>query len=247
MDLLEALETGTLIAPLSAGDATLDMASAYARQALLTARRGGEVVGFKAGFTNSGIWAEYGIDAPMHGPILTTTLRGDTVRLGAMPQPKIEPEVALRLRALPRPDMTDAALLACVDAAAAAFEIVQCPYPGWRATAPDIVAAAAAHGALVLGPWVPVDADWLTPLTTFSATLGRDGQIVDRGTAVNLLGSGPLAVLRHLASMNPCPGWRPGHLISTGTVTRAHDAAPGQTWQVEWDGLPLPPLSVTLT
>ena len=246
-DLIDAFATGTLIAPPSQTDPTLDLPAAYARQARVTAARGGTVIGFKAGFTNRVIWPEYGIDAPIHGPVLSTTLATDPLALGLMPQPKIEPEIALRLRALPRPEMTDAQILDCVDAIAAAFEIVQCPYPGWRATAPDMVAAAAAHGALVLGPWQTASADWLTPLTTFSASLTCDGTATDTGTASNLLGSGPLAVLRHLAAMTPPPAWQPGHLVSTGTVTRAFDCAPGQTWRVEWQGISLPSLTLTLT
>lgn len=239
-----ALRTGTLITPPSASDPALDVTRAYATQAQLSAGR--SIIGFKAGFTNQVIWPEYGIDAPIHGPIFDTTLRASPLTLGAMPQPKLEPEVALRLSALPRPDMTDAQILSCVDAVAAAFEIVQCPYPGWRATAADMVAASAAHGALVLGPWQPASADWLTPLATFTASLSCDEAPIDTGKAANLLGAGPLAVLRHLASMDPVPAWQPGHVISTGTVTRAHDAAPGQTWRVDWHGIPLPPLSLTL-
>ena len=245
----QALDNGTLIAPPSQDDAELTLERAYAVQNALTARRldaGAHIVGFKAGFTNQRIWPEYGIDAPIHGPILSTTLATSPQKLGPMPQPKIEPEIALRLRARPQASMTDADLLSCVEAVAAAFEIVQCPYPGWRATAPDMVAAAAAHGALVLGPWQAATADWLTPLTRFGATLSRDGSPVDTGTAATLLGAGPLAVLRHLAAMTPAPDWAPGHVISTGTVTRAFDCAPGQTWTVDWQGIALPPLTLSL-
>lgn len=246
-DLFTALRTGQLIAPLSHSDPSLDLPRAYALQAQVTQARDGKIVGFKAGFTNALLWPEFGIDAPIHGPILSTTLRDGPLSLAPLAQPKIEPEVALRLSALPRPDMTDAQLLACVDAAAPAFEIVHCPYPGWRATAPDMVAAGALHGALVLGPWQQTDADWLSTLTSFRATLNCDGTAIDTGTASNLLCAGPLAVLRHLAAMTPPPAWQPGHIISTGTVTRAFDAAPGQTWRVDWDGITLPPLTLSLT
>ena len=246
--ILHALDHAQPMAPITDSDPDFDLPRAYAAQAELTARRkarGAHVIGLKAGFTNTTIWPEYGIDAPIHGPVFDTTLGQSPLAVAAFPEAKIEPEVAFRLRATPQPGMEDAALLACVEAVAPAFEIVQSPFPGWRAKAPDTVAAGAMHAALVLGEWQPTRPDWLGPLHNFTATLLLGDDLADRGTAANLLGSGPLAVLRHLAGLGaPMPA---DAIVSTGTVTRALPALPGQTWTARFDGIALPPLTLALT
>lgn len=244
--ILHALDHSQPMAPITDSDATFSIAQAYAAQADLTARRqarGAKVIGVKVGFTNTTIWAEYGIDAPILGPVFDRTLASDRLEASRMPEAKIEPEVVLRLARTPTPDMDDGTLLACVDAMAAGFEIVQSPYPGWRARLPDAIAAGAMHAALALGPWLgPASLD---ALRNFSVTMWHDGIEQDRGEATNLLDGGPLAVLRHVLTLPGAEHLVPGALVSTGTVTRAVAALPGQ-WTARFDGLALPDLGLTL-
>lgn len=245
--ILNALDSATPLSPFTDTDPGFDLARAYAVQADLTRlreARGARVIGLKAGFTNTTIWPEYGIDAPIHGPVFDRTLVPGPVAVGHLPEPRIEPEVALRLRAVPHPGMDDAALLDCVEAVAAAFEIVQSPYPGWRAKAPDTVAAGAMHAALVTGDWQPTGVDWVQAMRGFSVDLLCDGALVDSGVAANLLGGGPLAVLGHLAGLGA--PLAVGSIVSTGTVTRALPAVPGQTWTSRFGGLALPELTLRL-
>ncbi|MCL4674954.1 MAG: fumarylacetoacetate hydrolase family protein, partial [Pararhodobacter sp.] len=237
------------IAPFSDSDPAFDLAAGYATQAELTAMRvaaGATVVGAKVGFTNTRIWDQFGIRAPIHAPVFDTTLAAGTVALAGLMEPLIEPEVVLLLGATPTRQMDDAALLACVEAAAPGFEIVHSPYPGWRCRAADFIAAGGMHAALVTGDWVAVDADWVQSLRRFTVSLSCDGVEQDRGSAGNLLGEGPLAVLRHLVGLDTCPVLQPGDLVSTGTVTRALPGAAGQSWRAAFDGLPLVPLDLRL-
>lgn len=248
--LARAIATGHQIAPISDSDAGFDLAAGYDAQAALTALRvdaGAHVIGIKVGFTNTQIWDLYGIRAPIHAPVFDTTLARGTVSVAGLMEPLIEPEVVLRLRATPAPDMDDAALLACVEAAAPGFEIVHSVFPDWRCKAADSIAAGGMHAALALGEWVPVDAGWTRPLRDFSVSLTRDGMEQDQGRAENLLGEGPLAVLRHLVGLRTCPPLRPGNLVSTGTITRALPVAAGQTWRAEFRGLPVAPVALRLT
>lgn len=248
--LAQAFATGRQIAPFSDTDAAFDLPAGYAVQRALTAMRvaaGAQITGIKVGFTNTQIWAQYGIDAPIHAPVFDRTLIAGSLAVSGLMDPLIEPEVVLRLRATPNAEMTDAALLACIEAAAPGFEIVHSAYPGWRCKAPDSVAAGGMHAALAVGAWVPVDASWHAPLLEFSVSLRCDGVEQDRGVATNLLGSGPLAVLRHLVGMDSAEPLPPGALVSTGTVTRALPIKPGQHWQAEFDGLPFAPVSLRLT
>ena len=74
--MLEALHGRRQIAPLSDRDAAFDLEQAYrvteAVRALREAR-GERVVGRKIGFTNTTIWAEYGVYAPIWGYVYDTT------------------------------------------------------------------------------------------------------------------------------------------------------------------------------
>lgn len=261
--LLDALEAGRQVPPLTAERPALSMAEAYAVQGRILARRaahGETVVGWKIGFTNRLIWPEYGVDAPIWGPVYDSTLVAAgsptapaELPLGLMPEPRIEPELVLRLARTPAPGMDEAALLACVDAVALGFEVVQSVFPGWRFAAADTAAAFALHGRLAPGHLLPLAEGpagaWRDRLTRFTVGLARDGETVAEGRAENVLG-GPLAALAHLvAGFDPAPfarGLEAGDLISTGTLTPAFPVAPGETWTVRADRLPLAPIGVRL-
>jgi len=245
-----AFRTGQQLAPVSDTDPDFDLPAGYDTQRALTALRqqdGARVIGVKVGFTNTQIWDTYGIHAPIHGPVFDTTLANGSVSIDGFKEPLIEPEVVLRMARTPTPGMDDAALLTCIADIAPAFEIVRSVFPGWRFTAPDSVAAGAMHGALVVGDFIPVTTEMRVSLTDFSVTLSCDGAVMDTGHARNLLGSGPLEVLRHLISLDSAETLNAGDLVSTGTVTRALPIQPGQTWQASFSGLPLADLKVALT
>jgi len=247
--LAKAFANGQQIAPFSDTEPEFDLAAGYAAQHELSARRvfaGAKIVGVKVGFTNTQIWEQYGIHAPIHAPVFDTTLATGSVPIDGLMEPLIEPEVVLKLRATPTPDMDDTALLACIAEAAPGFEIVHSVYPGWRCKAPDSVAAGGMHGALVLGEWVRVDPDWAERLRVFTATLRCDGETQDTGQASNLLGDGPLKVLRHLVGLDSSEPLPPGSLVSTGTVTRALPIKAGQSWSVSFDGLGFSPLNLRI-
>jgi 2-oxo-3-hexenedioate decarboxylase len=259
---LGALEGGGPIAPFSARAAGLDLARAYRAAAALRRlrqARGARPVGRKIGFTNRTIWAEYGVDAPIWGDLYDTTVVelaacDGRFALGRLAEPKIEPEIVVGLACAPTPDMDEAALLDCVAWVAHGYEVVQSPFPGWRFAAADTVAAGGMHGALLLGPrraLAPAErARWLAALAGFTIALARDGTVVDRGAAANVLG-GPLSALRHLVGLlahDPDnPPLAAGELVTTGTLTRALAVAPGETWTTALAGLDLDGIGVRLT
>ncbi len=248
---------GTLFALLGTGAQRggfpgLDMAEAYAvgeRIRELRRARGERPVGRKIGFTNTTIWDRYGVDAPMWSHVYDTTLTRavDAAALDptGLPEPRIEPEVALRLGRAPRPGMDADALLDCVASAAAAFEVVQSVYPGWRMTGAEACAAFGLHGRLFLGPEQPVGPDraaWAAALARFMVTLRRDGAEVDAGRARNVLG-GPIAALGFLVEEIARHGGPPlaaGEIITTGVLTDAWPIAPGETWEMAFSGIALP-------
>ena len=249
------------IAPLSDARPDFGLDDAYevaARVAELRIARGERPVGWKIGFTNTTIWDEYGVHAPIWGPMYDSTVAAIGAEgapaicpLDGLVEPRIEPEIVLRLANRPQPGMDERELLACIDAVAHGFEIVQSLFPEWRFKAADTVAAFALHGRLRHGPFISLTglptAEWLAGLSSFQIRLFRDGELVDSGDAANVLG-GPLSALRHfVAAKARYPSaleLRPGDLVTTGTVTRAFPVRPGESWRTEVEGLPVPGLHI---
>ncbi|WP_323022638.1 hypothetical protein [Pararhodobacter sp.] len=248
--ILHAFDHRQPMAPITDSDPGFDLPRAYQAQAMLTAtrvRRGARVVGMKTGFTNTTIWDEYNVHAPIHGPVFDTTWREGPLPLAAFLEPRIEPEIVLRLDASPAPGMSPDALKSCIAEVARGFEIVQSPFPGWRFRAPDTVAAGALHGALVTGDFVPATPALLNNLAHLDVTLLCDGAAIDHGHSRNVLGGGPLAALADLVAQRGEDRLPAGWIISTGTLTRALPVVPGQTWTTTIAGADLPPLTLSFT
>jgi len=219
--------------------------------------RGERQVGYKIGFTNRSIWPLYGVFHPIWAPVWDTTL----IRAGAAPvaldaarfaEPRIEPEIVVGLRAAPAAD-TPQAVLDAADWIAHGLEIVHSPFPGWRFTAAEAFAAQGLHGALVLGPQLPVASlglpagQTLARLAGIEVELLCDGRVVERGRGANVL-DGPMHAIAHLSRELRRRGRsiEPGSLISTGTLTDARPIVPGQRWETRLHGVDLPGLALDI-
>jgi 2-oxo-3-hexenedioate decarboxylase len=226
------------------------LADAYRVTALANAMRrarGFAPVGRKIGFTNRRIWPEYNVFAPIWGYVYDRTTHDIARPLPLAPysEPRIEPEIMFGLAAPPSPGMDDAALLSCIDWVAHGFEIVQSIFPGWKFSPPDTVAADALHAALLIGPRHAVrgrESEWLHTLAAFEIELYRNGELMDRGHATNVM-EGPLSTLRYtmdlLASDPDNPPLAAGEIISTGTLTRALTCLAGEAWSTKLSGIAL--------
>ena len=250
------------IRPITDTHPDFDLAAAYRVSSAIKRRRlsrGEKPLGWKIGFTNSAIWGEQGLNAPIWGPMYDATVSGGgdgavTFPASKLLEPRIEPEIGFRLARVPKPGMDESELIECVDAVAHGIEIVQSVYPGWKLKPPDAVAAFGMHGGYRYGPLVPIpEADrprWLKMLVDFTVVLFRDGVEMDRGTGKNVLG-GPLSALRHFvvnaAKHSDDYVLRPGDLITTGTLTKALPIAPGESWSTELSGIPLSPMRIAFT
>lgn len=265
--LLDARAQSRRISPLSS-EAPLTIADGYdiARNILDIRTAQGEVmVGRKIGFTNRTIWPKYGqkeaISAPIWGPIYDTTVRyahdntGVQSLKGAQ-QPRIEPEVAFKLERTPPANATLEEIADCIGWIAHAFEIVDCPFPGWKFEAADSIAAFGLHGVLIVGDMKPL------PLVTrrrmagilaagglsLSCTKGGNFELRAAGFGSDVLDS-PVHALWHLHQLlqqqKQFPPLAAGEIISTGTWTDAYPIEAGQTWTSAFSGVLLPGLSIS--
>ena len=238
-ELIELHAAPREVAPFSQRYPGLTPAAGYAAAQRLHEHRvahGWKPVGRKIGFTNRTLWQRYGVHEPMWGMVYDRTLihardNEATVALDGLVQPRIEPEIAFKLRKAPGEDLAD-----CIEWMAHAIEIVQCHHPQWKVTIADCTADNGLHGRLIVGTPTPLSEN----LDQVEARLFKGDQLVDRGVGANVLG-GPLLSLAHLVELlrkqPAAPPLAAGEIITTGVLTDAHPVAPGETWRTEVTGM----------
>jgi 2-oxo-3-hexenedioate decarboxylase len=230
----------------------LTVAEAYRVTPLLRAAfesRGEKITGRKIGFTNRELWNIYGVQSPIWGYATSRTTHAlahtPVVSIGDFVEPRLEPEIMFGLKSEPQPDMSESALLDCIEWVSLGYEVVQSIFPNWRFAAADTVAANGLHGAFLVGTRHPIasrkDA-WSRQLASFTVELYCDGKLSQRGGGALVLDS-PLLALRYLAELTAHDAHNPplhaGEIISTGTLTLAMPLAKGQTWSTKVSGIPL--------
>jgi 2-keto-4-pentenoate hydratase len=218
----------TLDVPLSRSPG-LSLADAYRIQDQMTALRlaaGERLAGWKLGYTSAVMRAQMGIEAPNFGPLTDAMLLGSPAVLpaGAL-QPRVEPEIGLRLgRPLRTPCSADDVLAAC-DAALACLEIVDSVWSGYRFTLEDNTADGSSAAWVAVGPSLPV-----SELAALPVELSVDGEVVERGTGAAASGHPALGVVwlaEQLAGRGQA--LEPGDLVITGGLTSAHPLEPGHS------------------
>src|SRR3954470_23725322 len=110
----------------SSVDLTIDDAYAIQRAgAALRVERGERVVGWKLGYTSLAMRAQMGIDQPNFGPLTDAMLLSheDDVS-SSLIQPRVEPEIGLRLASPLSGEVTVDDVLSAVDRAFACLEVV---------------------------------------------------------------------------------------------------------------------------
>lgn len=227
------------VAPFSQRYPGLTPATGYAAARRLHEHRlaqGWKPAGRKIGFTNRTLWNRYGVHEPMWGWVYDRTLitaRSDAavVTLAGLVQPRIEPEIAFKLKTAPGGNLAD-----CIEWMAHSVEIVQCHHPQWKVTIADCTADNGLHGRLIVGSPLPLSDN----LAQVEARLFKGDRLVDKGVGANVLG-GPMLSLAHLIELlkrHPDAPLRAGEIITTGVLTDAHPVARGDTWRTEVTGFP---------
>jgi 2-keto-4-pentenoate hydratase len=229
-ELLAARDDGhTLDVPLTDRPGGLSLPAAYRIQAEVTAlrlARGERLVGWKLGYTSAAMRAQLGIDAPNYGPLTDVMLLAPG---GALPdralQPRVEPELGLRIgRRLAGPCTVDDVLAAC-DGALACLEVVDSVWAGYRFRLPDNTADGSSAAWVVVGEPVPID-----DLAGIAVRLEVDAAPVAAATGA-AAGGHPAVGVAWLAEQLGRRGLalEPGQLVITGGLTAAVSLAPGST------------------
>jgi 2-oxo-3-hexenedioate decarboxylase len=158
----------------------------------------------------------------------------------------------LHLAKAPNAAMSEDALLDCIDWISPGFEIVFSPFPGWSFAAADAAAAYGLHGMLLVGERSGIAGDragWGRALREFTVELSGSSGTRASGHAANVLG-GPIEALRFLVEeldrFPASPPLAPGEIVTTGTLTEAMPAVPGDTWTATFTGLRVRDAELTL-
>ena len=238
-----------------------DLKMAYEVEAtlrLLREAQGHRSVGRKVGFANKAMWRVLKLETLLWAHMYDDTVHyseGNSASLTlAHPRSlKIEPEIVFGLKQPVMEGSDAAAALASVDWLAIGFEIIDCPFPEWKFEASDFVASFGFHAALVVGERMQIQRDLIPGLVTalpqLKVRILKGGEFVEEGSGKNSLKSPALC----LAEMGTAIGRRfpneplsAGEIVSSGTLTGGHSTEWGDVWTVEVEGLPLPPLTLTL-
>ena len=160
-----------------------------------------------------------------------------------LPEPRLEPEIVFGLKFAPQAGMSETELAGCIDWVSQGFELVFSPFPGWRFSDADCAAAFGLHGALYLGPRLPLTQSIIEQLPRFRMVLeGSRGERLT-GCGADVL-DGPLqalgCLLEILAADGSAPHLGAGEIVTTGTLTDATPILPGDRWTTRLDGIDLP-------
>lgn len=260
-EIAAAFKSKRLVPPPSSREGGLDLATAYAVERELMHLRqaeGHRAVGVKVGFANKAMWRVLKLDTLVWAHMYDDTMRHAPtnhaeVSITRMIAPKIEPEIVFRLKA-PLDGAVDAGpVLHCVESIALGFEIIDCPYPDWKFTPIDFIAAYGLHAAEIVGAPLLVHADMITPLIDqlagFTVTLQKNGETVATGSGKNSLKNPALCLgeLGEAIGEHTRGPLAPGEYVSSGTLTEAQFIAPGDTFTATVEGIDLPPLTVRVT
>ncbi|MCZ6487040.1 MAG: fumarylacetoacetate hydrolase family protein [Gammaproteobacteria bacterium] len=225
----EAARTGTAIEQLSTSGSALSLEQAYQVQATSIDRRldrGEQLVGVKMGFTSRAKMIQMGVEDMIWGRLTDamTLDNGATLSLAGYVHPRIEPEVAFRLKSPLSGTISIEEAKAAIDGVAVAMEIIDSRYQNFKFSLEDVVADNSSSSSYVIGPWrEPLD-----DISDLAMTLAFDGETVQAGSSQDILGN-PYESLVEAARLAADAGMtlEAGWVVLAGAATAAEALRPG--------------------
>lgn len=228
--------------------ATLEDAYAIQSEILARALRSGSdsVAGYKVGLTTAKMQTFCGVAEPIGGRILKSNVRasGAKIRKSEFHRLGIESELALRVGKAVPSDANAEDLIACVDAIAAAFEVIDdrdADYDHLEAS--SIAAENSWNRGIVLGEAASPSA--FGDLRGLPGRLLVNGEPVATGSSDDVM-NGPLWVLAWVARFAEQAGTplQPAQWIMTGSIIPTKFAVAGDAYSFQLGTLP--PVTVTI-
>lgn len=210
-------------------DAGLTTSDAYRVQAALLARRfarGERAIGLKMGFTSEAKRVQMGVADVICGYLTDAMVLpdGGVIQHARFVHPRVEPEIAFRLRKRLSGAVSEAEALDAIDGVAPAMEIIDSRFKSFKFSLTDVIADNASSAAFVVGAWRAPDVD----LANLRMVLRFDGTIEAAGSSAEILGH-PLQSLMAAARLAEEAGasLEAGWIVMAGAATEAVALRPG--------------------
>ncbi len=240
--LAAAAGTRIPIPPISAGRPWLGAAEAYAIQRRIVAPRiagGDPVVGWKVGLTSEAMRRQLNVDQPDYAALLASmhVEDGATLERAAFIAPRIEAEIAFRLRKpLRGPGVTADDVLDATEEVLPSLELIDSRIADWKITLPDTIADIASSARFIVGrvgrPAGELD------LQAMEVTVTRNGEQVGAGIGAAVLGDPALAVAWAANTLGALgETMEAGHVVMPGAVHASVPVAAGDTFTATFAGL----------
>jgi 2-oxo-3-hexenedioate decarboxylase len=227
------------IEPLTKTHGSFSLEEAYAVQrACLAARqgRGEQIVGYKMGLTSRAKREQMNLGSPIYGP-LTSAMRvpdaGD-ISIASGIHPKAEPEVAFVTARELRGSVTRQEALAACSGVAAALEILDSRFVGFKYfSLPDVVADFCSSWRFVLGEVHPLREVGELPMRLFV-----DGELRSEAASSAISGHPAESLVQLVAMLDAHGSALPaGSIVLAGAATAAEQLQPGMRVELQIEGL----------
>jgi len=262
-ELMSAYERGEMVAVPPSERSGFDLNVGYEVEEILKRTReaaGHRSVGRKVGYANKAMWRVLRLETLVWAHMYDDTVHyanNNSAEL-ALAHPrslKIEPEIVFGSKGPIASESSDAAAgLESVDWLALGFEVIDCPFPGWKFQPSDFVASFGLHAALVIGEKREVKPEMIPQLVDelarFKVKISKHGELIEEGSGRNSLKSPALCLAELSAAIArrfPSEPLSAGELVSSGTLTAGHSTSVGDVWRAEVEGISLPPLTLRLS
>lgn len=208
---------------ITADHAEFTLEDAYLVQQKLIDRRiarGERLVGIKMGFTSKAKMIQMGVSDLIWGRLTDAmeVVDGGMLDMRRFVHPRIEPEVAFRLKSPLSGIISTEEAFAAIEAVAPAMEIIDSRYANFRFALNDVVADNSSSSAFVIGPWQAP----FRPLSNLGMTMRFDGQVVQSGSTADIMGD-PVLSLVEAARLAAQSGIKleAGWIVLCGAATSA--------------------------
>ncbi|ALS97042.1 2-keto-4-pentenoate hydratase [Lacimicrobium alkaliphilum] len=186
----KAAITATATPQLSQDYPEINLSQAYQIQQASIARRLSRkerLVGVKMGFTSRAKMVQMGVDDLIWGQLTDNMqlVEGGILNMQHYVHPRIEPEIAFRLKKSLKGKVSLTEAMAAVEAIAPALEIIDSRYANFKFSLTDVVADNSSSSAFVLGPWCAPSED----ISNQAMILCINGRPQEVGSSAAILGN----------------------------------------------------------
>ncbi len=178
----------------------ISLQESYDIQALSIDRRlarGEQMTGYKMGFTSKAKMEQMGVHDVIWGRLTDQMAIGsDGITLSNGIHPRIEPEIAFRLKKKIDSLISEDNVLEYIDGIAAAIEMIDSRYKNFKFSLEDVIADNCSSSGYLIGPWHSAE----TQCNHIPIALIINGQTVQSGNSDAILGN-PLVSLVEASKM----------------------------------------------